>query len=89
MGESVNERITFDCGVAMDAEGRREEWPHVVVAEIKQARYSNTSPSVHAFRELHVRERAISKYCLATASLAVVRSNTFRPALRAVEQLSA
>lgn len=89
VGESVNERITFDCGVAMDVEGRREAWPRVVVAEIKQARYSNTSPSVHAFRELHVRERAISKYCLATASLAVVRSNTFRPALRAVEQLSA
>jgi hypothetical protein len=36
-----------------------------------------------------VRERAISKYCLALARLTPIHSNTFRPALRAVEQFLA
>jgi len=89
VGEDVNERVTIDCRIELDADGRCERWPEAVIAEIKQARYDNLSPSVRALRDLHVRERAVSKYCLATARLAAVPDHTFRPTLRALEHLSA
>ena len=89
VGEQVDERITIDWDLELRDDHRRERLPHVAVAEIKQPRYSNNSDSVRTFRALHIRETAVSKYCVATAMLAAVRSNTFRPVLRAVEQLSA
>lgn len=89
VGAHFNERVTMDYHIDLREADRRECWPHVVVAEIKQDRYSNDSPSVRAFREVHAREQAVSKYCLASARLAAVRHNTFRPTLRAVEHLSA
>ena len=89
VGEHVNERITFDLALELRDDHRCDHWPHVVVVEIKQARYTNDSPAVRALRGLHVRGRSVSKYCLATAMLAAVRCNRFRPALRAMEQLSA
>ena len=89
VGEHVNERITFDLALELRDDHRCDHWPHVVVVEIKQARYTNDSPAVRALRGLHVRGRSVSKYCLATAMLAAVRCNRFRPTLRAMEQLSA
>lgn len=89
VGEHINERVTFDWDFALEEDGRRDEWPAVVIAEVKQARYDNRTPSTRAFRTLGIREFPISKYCLATARLAPVRSHPFKPALRAVEHLSA
>ena len=60
-----------------------------MIAEVKQGRFSNNSPSIRALRELGVRgSRSISKYCLATARLSDVRTNTFKAALRAVESIA-
>jgi len=89
VGERIDERITIDLGLELFDDGRRERLPHLVIVEIKQGRFSNRTPAVRALRAVHVRERPVSKYCLATAKLAPVRTNTFRPALLAVERLSA
>lgn len=89
VGEAVNERLTLDWDLELGDDRRRVSLPHVVIAEVKQGRYSHGSPAVATLRTLHVREQAISKYCLASVTLAGVRGNTFRPALRAVERLSA
>jgi hypothetical protein len=89
VGERADERMTIDWDIEVRDDHRREQLSNVVVAEIKQSRYSNHSDAVLIFRALHIRETAVSKYCVATAMLTAVRSNTFRPVLRAVEQLSA
>lgn len=89
VGTSVNERITLDWDIELRDDRRRELFPRVVVAEVKQARHSTGTPAVAALRALHVHEGSVSKYCLATVILADVRSNIFKPALRAVEHLSA
>jgi hypothetical protein len=89
VGVDINERITLDWGLELWDEHRLERLRGVVIAEIKQARYANQSPSVRAFRALHLRERQVSKYCLAMISLLASRTNAFKPALRAMEQLSA
>lgn len=89
VGTTVNERLTIDLDLEVRNDSRRQRFPELAIAEIKQARYSNRTPVVAALRALGVREWSVSKYCLATVTLAGVRSNTFKPVLRAVEQLSA
>ena len=89
VGEQTDERITIDWDLELRDDRQRERLPHVAIAEIKQGGYSNYTHAIRVFRGLHIRETAVSKYCLATARLAAVRTNTFRPTLRAVEQLSA
>jgi hypothetical protein len=85
----VNERLTLDYDLQFGDEHPRERLSGVVIAEIKQPRHSNSRGAVAILRALHAREQALSKYCLATALLAPVRTNVFRPVLRAVGRLSA
>jgi hypothetical protein len=90
VGEQADERITIDWDLELRDDHQRERLTRVAIAEIKQAGYSNSTDAVRVCRALHIRETAVSKYCLATARLAAaVRRTTFRPILRAVEQLSA
>ena len=89
VGDAVNERVTFDWNIEIGDEHRSERLPGLVVAEVKQARFANAGPVVHALRRLHIREETLSKYCLATVRLAPVRTNAFKPALRAVERVIA
>jgi len=87
VGEVVNERVTIDWNFDFYHLNAGTRLAHLVIVEVKQARYSNHTPAIRALRALHVREQSISKYCIATARLAAVRSNPFKSALRAVEQL--
>jgi hypothetical protein len=88
VGHDVNERITIDVSLQLGNDARREQLHDVVIAEVKQGRFTNSSPGVRGFRDLRIRERAVSKYCLATARLTSVRANRLKAALRAVEHTS-
>jgi hypothetical protein len=87
VGEIVNERVTIDWGFDFHHVGAGARLGHAVILEVKQVRYSNHTPAIRALRALRIREQSISKYCIATAAVATVRSNTFKSALRAVERL--
>ena len=87
VGETVNERVTIDWDFDFHHVSAGARLTHAVIVEIKQARYSNHTPAIRALRAFHIREHSISKYCIATATLAAVRSNTFKSALRAMERL--
>ena len=88
VGYEWDERVTIDCNLEYGDGSRRENWPAVAIAEIKQRRRANHTPSVRALRGARISERSISKYCVATAHLADVRANSFKPALRALERAS-
>jgi hypothetical protein len=88
VGYELDERITVDCNLEYGVGDKREGWPEVAIAEVKQARRANHSPSIQALRRARVRERSLSKYCVAMTHLAGVRGNAFKPALRALEQAS-
>lgn len=88
VGRDVDERLTFDVNLELRNDDRHEQLHSVVIAEVKQGRFTNSSPGVRAFRDLRIRERAVSKYCLATARLTSVRVNRLKAALRAVEHTS-
>jgi hypothetical protein len=87
VGDLVNERVTIDWDFDFLHGSAKARLAHAVIVEVKQARYSNHTPAIRALRALRIREQSISKYCVATAAVAAVRSNTFKPALRAVERL--
>jgi hypothetical protein len=87
VGEIVNERVTIDWDFDFHHASAGARLPHAVIVEVKQAQYSNRTPAIRALRASGIREQSISKYCIATATVTAVRSNTFKPALRAVERL--
>ena len=62
VGKDLNERLTFDRDVTFTGGAHAERFARVVIAEIKQAEYSNHRGAVAALRGLHSREAAFSKY---------------------------
>jgi|CXWL01.1.fsa_nt_gi hypothetical protein len=88
LAERTEERLTIDWDFAFRLGDRTRRWPHVAIVEIKQPRYHHDTPAVRALRRLGVRETPLSKYCVGIATLAPVRSNTFKPMLRELEYLS-
>jgi hypothetical protein len=89
VGKDINERLTFDRDVTFIGGPHAARFSRVVIAEVKQAEYSNHLGAVAALRRLHVREAAFSKYCVGTILVAPVAGNIFKPTLKAVERLSA
>jgi hypothetical protein len=87
VGEIVNERVTIDWDFDFHHVSAGARLAHAVIVEVKQSPYSNRTPAIRALRALGIREQSISKYCIATATVSAVRSNTFKSALRAVERL--
>lgn len=87
VGVNLEERITLDWDLGIRNDLIRTALPGVAVVEIKQRRYTNSSPSVEALRRLNLREHSISKYCFAAARLYPLRNNRFKPAFRALERL--
>ncbi len=88
VGYELDERITIDCNLEYGDGYRSERWPAAAIAEVKQARRVNHTPAIQALRCAHVCERSISKYCVATTHLSGIAGNAFKPALRALEQVS-
>lgn len=88
VGYELDERVTIDCNLEYGNGVASEGWPDAAIAEIKQGRRANHTPSVRALRGARVAECPISKYCVATTRLSGARGNAFKPALRALEQAS-
>jgi len=89
VGKDLNERLTFDRDVTFVSGLHEVCLSRVVIAEVKQAVFSNHLGAVAALRSLHVREMAFSKYCVGTILVAPVAGSIFKPTLKAVERLSA
>jgi hypothetical protein len=75
------ERITIDLELSFGCRGQRVAWPGVVVAEVKQPKYSVQSDFVQVMRALGLRPRSFSKYCMGVSLLYddQVPYNRFKP----------
>ena len=83
------ERMTFDLGLAMRADGNEVGFPDVCIAELKQARFASQSPGVQALRAFGIRPGSMSKYCIAVSTLLFPdRTTPFRATTRRLERLS-
>jgi hypothetical protein len=73
-----NERLTIDTGLNYSYLSKKISFPHLVIAEIKQAK-TTTSPFVSLMHSHHIRELPISKYCLGISNLVDgIKKNNFK-----------
>ena len=87
MSHTTAERLTFDLDLSFCDGTRRQAYPQIVVAEVKQDAFQ---PSV--FRALmkwrRLREGALSKYCLGLISLdQTLPRNRFKARFRHLQTL--
>lgn len=82
------ERITIDIGIEF---GRGEEvtsLPGLVIVEVKQRKFSLSSPIGRELHRLQLHPSHISKYCISMAMLyPELKHNRFRPILRRLQRI--
>jgi len=89
VGRDVPERVTVDWGLELALGQQRVRLDELAIVEVKQARYSMSSPSMHALRARRLQPGPMSKYCTAVAMLVEnVPKNGILPTLRAIEKLA-
>ncbi|MCA9906537.1 MAG: VTC domain-containing protein, partial [Anaerolineae bacterium] len=90
VGIAQPERVTIDLALSFGRDQTKIRIPTVAIAEVKQARLSQSSPFIRAMRRQGIRSVAFSKYCAGVYMLYDnVKTNNFKPVMRLVEKLSA
>lgn len=83
------ERLTLDLGLTFEVDGVRKSFPDVVIAEVKQARFSVNSDFFQQMRQQQIRRMGFSKYCAGVAVMyPTIKQNLFKERLAIVRQLS-
>jgi hypothetical protein len=76
--KTSQERVTLDMNLLLLGGDKSHVFPSLIIAEVKQERYSRLSKIVEALRRRRIPELAISKYSLSVALLREVKSNAFK-----------
>ncbi|MGL4651378.1 MAG: polyphosphate polymerase domain-containing protein [Caldilineaceae bacterium] len=88
VGVDSVERLTIDFGFTFQWRGRRGTLPGLVIAEVKQPRFSSHSGFVRQLRARHIEPTPFSKYCIGLVLLdSQVRYNQFKPLLFHLQRL--
>jgi hypothetical protein len=83
------ERLTLDFSMSSVLGESQRAAPNLVIAEVKQPRFTASSPFVSLLRDMRIEPTAFSKYCLAVAQLADgVKRNNFKQRLLFLDRLS-
>lgn len=83
-----NERATIDFNLRFSRNGKEVALPGIVIAEIKQSKFSVKSGAITALRELKIREENMSKYCIGTSLIyPELKHNNFKPKLHTINKL--
>ena len=82
------ERITVDIGIEFGREDRVIPMPGLVIIEVKQRKFSLSSPIGRELHRLHLTPTHVSKYCVSMAiHYPELRHNRFKPILRRLSSL--
>ncbi|MFQ5334988.1 MAG: polyphosphate polymerase domain-containing protein [Flavobacteriales bacterium] len=74
------ERLTIDLDLRYGKDEEEKEVKELVIAELKQEKFSVLSDFVRVMKKYHIRPMRISKYCLGIALLYQhVKNNRFKP----------
>ncbi|MEK7704229.1 MAG: VTC domain-containing protein [Myxococcota bacterium] len=89
VGRDTVERVTFDLDLKVSRHDIGHSFGDAVIAEVKQPRLWNGSPTMSALRACGARAGRPSKYCMGIMALdEAVRANRLRPRLRALEEVA-
>ena len=90
VGRELSERVTLDFGLRLALGDAEVLLPGLVIAEVKQPKFTTDSPFVRGLRALHIEPRSFSKYCMGLVLLEPhLKSNTFKVHRLFLEQLLA
>ncbi len=85
----TNERVTLDLNLEFDTKVHQKEFPTLVVAEIKQDKFSRVSKFVNALRKNNIPEFRISKYAIAIAMMENgIKNNAFKEKINRLNKIS-
>lgn len=88
VGRHSPERVTLDLNLQFQRGEETMILPGIVIAEVKQPGAAVDSAFVRLMRDLTIRPRGFSKYCVGVSMLYPdVKHNRFKPALRLVGKL--
>lgn len=77
---ATEERATIDLAMKFVDENGRMSFDDLVIAEVKQARFSRHSPIVRALHARRIQDFRVSKYSLAVAMMVPgIKTNAFKP----------
>jgi len=83
------ERLTIDLELIFKNDSQKMSLDQLVIAEVKQARFSQDSPFVQLMRTNGIRPTSFSKYCIGTSLLYPhLKSNNFKRHQMLVKKLS-
>lgn len=84
------ERVTLDIDLHFGWSGRDVGLPRVVVAEVKQERFSQASDFIRLMHQYHIRSTGFSKYCIGASLLyPQLKQNRFKKKHRLLAKLAA
>ena len=82
------ERITVDLGLEFGADDRVVPMPGLVIVEVKQRKFSLSSPISRELHRLQLHPTHVSKYCVSMAMLYPdLKHNRFKPLIRRLESI--
>jgi hypothetical protein len=86
--KSFTERLTIDTALEFSMEKQHIHLEKLVIAELKQASYSNAGFVIGVLRELGIQPQRVSKYCIGQALLNEnIKINRFKPHLLTINKI--
>ncbi len=87
VNNDFTERLTFDFNLSFKNENDKEELSNIVIAELKQDKYSNISSFHSIMKDRGIRKLGVSKYCLGMVLLNPdLKWNSFKPKMLQIKK---
>lgn len=84
----TQERITIDMNLMLEDAAHKKSYPNVIIAEVKQERYSRLSKFVEVLRKRNIPELSISKYALSVVTMKDdVKKNNFKAMINKLNKI--
>lgn len=85
----TNERVTIDLSMKFDTTLKQKDFPTLVVAEVKQDKFSRVSKFVNVLRKYNIPEFRISKYAIAIAMMEDgIKMNAFKEKINRLNKIT-
>ncbi|MCB0481595.1 MAG: polyphosphate polymerase domain-containing protein [Flavobacteriales bacterium] len=85
---AMTEKFTLDIGLETKLNGEPLPFHNLVIAEVKQEKFSNRSVFVKNLKALRIYPHSFSKYCGAVMKInQEIKKNRFKPILRKLEKI--
>lgn len=89
VNNAFSERLTLDFNLQFHNDQKSKEITNIVIAELKQDKYSNISAFYSLMKEKGIRKLGLSKYCLGMVLLnPELKWNSFKPKMLQIQKVA-